>query len=68
MMVKMEIDVGVPVATAVGGDNRITVDILPGGHYATLVYTVPYEGLMQATGELLDWAEGIRSGEWNWPD
>jgi len=67
-MAKMEIDVGVPVATAVEGDNRITVDILPGGRYATLVYTGPYEGLMQATGELLDWGED-KGVVWDkWPE
>jgi effector-binding domain-containing protein len=68
MMAKMEIDVGVPVATAVEGDKRITVDILPGGHYATLVYTGAYEGLMQATGKLLDWAED-KGVVWDkWPE
>jgi effector-binding domain-containing protein len=66
MAAKMEIDVGVPVATAVTGDNRITADILPVGRYATLIYTGPYEGLMQATGDLLDWAEnkGIVWDKW----
>jgi effector-binding domain-containing protein len=66
MAAKMEIDVGVPVATAVTGDNRITADILPAGRYATLIYTGPYEGLMPATGDLLDWAEnkGIVWDKW----
>ena len=45
MAVKMEIDAGVPVATAVTGDNRINADILPAGRYATLIYTGPYQGL-----------------------
>lgn len=57
MGAKMEIDVGVPVATPVKGDNRITADTLPAGRYATLIYTGPYEGLKQATADLLDWAQ-----------
>jgi effector-binding domain-containing protein len=57
MEAKMEIDVSVPVATVVTGDNLITADILPAGRYATLIHTGPYEGLMQATSRLLDWAE-----------
>ena len=36
MGVKMEIDVGVPVATTVTGDGRVTADSLPAGRYATL--------------------------------
>jgi DNA gyrase inhibitor GyrI len=57
MAAKLEIDVAVPVAGAAIGDNRIIADILPAGRYATLIYTGPYEGLMQATGDLLAWAE-----------
>jgi effector-binding domain-containing protein len=57
MEAKLEIDVAVPVATPVTGDNRITADTLPAGRYATLIYTGSYEGLMQATGDLLAWAD-----------
>ena len=57
MAAKLEIDVAVPVAAAAIGDNRIIADILPAGRYATLIYTGPYEGLMQATADLLAWAE-----------
>jgi effector-binding domain-containing protein len=52
MAAKLEIDVAVPVAGATTGDNRIIADILPAGLYATLIYTGPYEGLMQATADL----------------
>jgi effector-binding domain-containing protein len=38
MEAKMEIDVGVPVATAVTGDGRVTADTIPAGRYATLIY------------------------------
>jgi len=66
MAAKLEIDVGVPVATPVTGDNRITADTLPAGRYATIVYTGPYEGLMQATADLLAWAQnkGIVWDKW----
>src|ERR1700722_5568618 len=57
MATKLEIDVAVPVTGAATGDNRIIADILPAGRYATLIYTGPYEDLMQATADLLAWAE-----------
>jgi effector-binding domain-containing protein len=56
MAAKLEIDVGVPVGRPVTGDNRIIADTLPAGRYATVVYTGPYGGLMQATADLLAWA------------
>ena len=66
MAAKLEIDVGVPVATPVTADNRITADTLPAGRYATIVYTGPYEGLMQATADLLAWAQnkGVVWDKW----
>jgi effector-binding domain-containing protein len=66
MAAKLEIDVAVPVATPVTGDNRLTADILPAGRYATLIYTGPYEGLMQATADLLAWAKnkGVVWDQW----
>jgi effector-binding domain-containing protein len=66
MAAKLEIDVGVPVVTPVTGDDRITADTLPVGRYATIVYTGPYEGLMQATADLLAWAQnkGIVWDRW----
>src|SRR5260221_3143834 len=66
MAAKLEIDVGVPVATPLTGDNRITADTLPAGRYSTLIYTGPYEGHMQATADLLAWAEkkGVVWDKW----
>lgn len=57
MAAKLEIDVAVPVAGTAIGDNRIIADILPAGRYASLIYTGPYEGLLQATADLLAWAD-----------
>ena len=66
MVAKMEIDVGVPVATAVTGDGCVIADTIPAGRYATLIYTGPYDGLMRATADLLAWAEkkGIVWDKW----
>jgi effector-binding domain-containing protein len=66
MAAKLEIDVGVPVAASVTGDNRVTADSLPAGRYAAMIYTGPYEGLMQATADLLAWAQikGIVWDKW----
>jgi effector-binding domain-containing protein len=68
MQGKMEIETAVPVAAPVTGDNRVIVDVLPAGRYATLIYTGPYEGdgLMRATADLLAWAEkkGIVWDKW----
>jgi effector-binding domain-containing protein len=66
MAAKLEIDVGVPVAASLTSDNRIIADTLLAGRYATLIYTGPYEGLMQATADLLAWADrkGIVWDKW----
>ena len=65
---KLEIDVGVPVASAVSGEGRIIADVIPAGHYVTMVYTGPFEGdgLMKATESLLNWADknGITWDKW----
>ncbi|MBI1881241.1 MAG: GyrI-like domain-containing protein [Chloroflexi bacterium] len=64
MEAKLEIDVAVPMATAVTGEGRIIADVLPAGRYAVLVHTGPYEGLFDATVALLAWAQekGLVSG------
>jgi hypothetical protein len=67
MEAKMEIDVGVPVATTVTGDGRVTAEILPAGRYATLIYNGPYDGLMRATAHLLAWAKGKGIAWDKWP-
>jgi effector-binding domain-containing protein len=57
MEVKLEVDVAIPVATAVTGEGHIIADVLPAGRYAVLVHIGPYEGLYEATAALLAWAE-----------
>lgn len=58
---EMEIEVGVPVATPVPGDDRVLAGALPAGRYATVLHVGPYDGLVEATDRLLKWgaAEGV---------
>lgn len=64
----MEIDVGVPVAAPVIGNERMIADVLPAGQYVTALYTgnVMDDGLMRATGDLLEWARknGVVWDKW----
>ncbi|MBO0781752.1 MAG: GyrI-like domain-containing protein [Ktedonobacteraceae bacterium] len=51
---KMDIELGVPVASAVPGDERVRAGVLPAGRYASLVYTGVRNGI-KGNGALLDW-------------
>jgi effector-binding domain-containing protein len=57
----MEIEVGVPVAARIEGDDRVTGGVLPAGRYAVLSYFGDYSGLVEANAALQDWAaaEGL---------
>ncbi len=50
----LDIEVGVPVATALSGDDRISAGVLPAGRYASLVYTGIDIGI-KANWALLKW-------------
>ena len=50
----LDIEVGVPLATALSGDDRICAGVLPAGRYASLVYTGIDNGI-QANWALLKW-------------
>ena len=52
----LEVEVGVPVAAEMDGDQRVISGLLPAGRYASLRYTGHPDGLLDATGFLLDWA------------
>ncbi len=54
----LDIDVGFTIDKALPGDDRVTVDVLPAGQYATLLYTGPYKGkgIYKATVALIEWA------------
>jgi effector-binding domain-containing protein len=62
METKLDIELGVPVASAVTANEGVSAGVLPAGRYASLVYTGPYagDGLMRANAALLDW--GARQG------
>jgi effector-binding domain-containing protein len=52
---ELEIEVGVPVAADVTGDDRVLAGVLPAGRYATLRHYGHPNGLVDATVRLLDW-------------
>ena len=53
----LEVEVGVPVAAVVDGDDQVLAGVLAPGRYATLRYTGHPDGLLGATASLLKWAE-----------
>ena len=59
MSKELDIDVGFTVDKALKGADRMTVDSIPAGKYATLIYTGPYrgKGIFKATVALLEWAK-----------
>lgn len=52
-----DIEVGVPVETAVPGAGIVSAGVLPAGRYAVLVNTGPYDELVDAHGALHAWGE-----------
>ena len=60
-----EIELGVPVATAVSGDGRVSAGVLPAGRYATLVYTGLQDDIA-ANAALLNWGaeQGLVWDKW----
>jgi effector-binding domain-containing protein len=54
---RIEIEVGVPVATAVEGNGRVRSGVLPAGRYAVLLHEGPYDEMVQANADLQAWAE-----------
>ena len=55
---ELEIEAGVAVAAPVEGDDRVSAGTLPAGRYAYVRFHGHPDGLEQATGDLLQWAEG----------
>ena len=56
MMRDLEVEVGVPVAEVVVGDQRVLSGVLPAGRYAATTYIGHPDGGVGATGALLEWA------------
>jgi effector-binding domain-containing protein len=61
MAANMDIEIGVPVASAVSGDGHVSAGVLPAGRYGSLVYTGVSNGI-EGNKALLDWgaAKGIK--------
>jgi effector-binding domain-containing protein len=66
MEANMDIELGVPIASALPSDGRVSPGVLPAGRYATLVYTGLRNGI-KGNKALLDWAaeKGIRWDRWD---
>ena len=56
MAAELRLELGVPVAAPVSGSGRVQPGVLPGGRYAVLRHTGPYDGLIGANAALQRWA------------
>lgn len=54
MQALMDVEMGVPVAEPIEGDEHVSAGVMPAGRYAALVYTGIDNGVA-ANGALLDW-------------
>jgi effector-binding domain-containing protein len=54
---ELQIEAGVPVTTPVAGDDRVQAGTLPGGRYVTATHVGPYDQLVPAVRDLLEWAQ-----------
>src|SRR3954451_7675994 len=45
MAERMDVEMGVPVASAITGDEHVSAGVLPAGRYAALVYTGVMNGM-----------------------
>jgi effector-binding domain-containing protein len=66
MSKKLDIDVGFEMDQRIAGDDRIIVDVLPRGQYATLQYTGSYrgKGIFKANVAMMEWAKA-KGVVWN---
>lgn len=55
MAALLDVELGVPVASAISGDGHVAPGVLPAGRYGVLVYTGVRNGI-KANKALLDWA------------
>lgn len=53
---QLEVEAGVPVASAVQDDGDVHAGTLPAGRFAVMTHTGAPDTLMAAAGELLNWA------------
>ncbi len=52
----LDLEVGVHLEQMVAGNGRIVTGLLPAGRYQVMLYTGPYENLVEVTGRFIDWA------------
>jgi len=59
---QLDVEVGVPIATATESDGEVHAGVLPAGRYATLTHLGHPDELADVTTKLLDWAtqQGLR--------
>lgn len=50
------LEIGVPVVEPVPGGGRVEAGLLPAGRYLRATHTGPFDRLVEATGQFLDWA------------
>ena len=62
----LDIAIGWPVATTLGGNGHIIAGVLPAGRYASLVYTGVQNGI-KGNGALVEWGanQGIEWDRWD---
>lgn len=54
-MNNLDVEIGFPVAKEVPGKEEIKLSGIPGGKYATMIYTGPYSGMKEAYKKLSEW-------------
>lgn len=66
----MHIEAGVPIAEEVAGDDAVSAAVLPAGRYVTVRHVGHPDTLMQATADLLAWADeqGLEFDQWEAPE
>jgi hypothetical protein len=67
MEAKLDVELGIPVATSPSGDGRVTPGVIPAGRYAALVYTGVQRGI-EANAALLKWGKDQGLVWDKWPD
>jgi len=52
---RMTVEIGIPTATVAASDDTIVCGEMPAGDYVEALHVGHYDGLMQATADLLQW-------------
>lgn len=66
----MQLEAGVPIAAPIDGDETVSAGLLPAGRYVTVRHVGHPDSLMEATGQLLAWADeqGLEFDQWDAPE